>query len=289
MSEVMSEACRAVLRFPQATKLTILFTITKLLVLAFGITVFFHLLSLDYFEFPSLLLLLLHCLNICGTIWLHSVIDLFRHMVLWGTFCIWFQTMDKLNVPRGLVSRNVVTALRYHIGTAAYGSLIWVTFPDIYRIIKNSNKPYRTIFSLYKRVHEISMGITSIYGKSFKESADTVCQLYSQLPECFFSVSKKFLLAAIVLNGILSSTIIISSEIIFYSLSISYDVQVTVLLILVIFIIVVTAPVIVILNAAVISRLFCTLKVFEHNEKDIRKTFTTEFNQDNFLKHSKKD
>ncbi|KAF2898519.1 hypothetical protein ILUMI_07651 [Ignelater luminosus] len=66
----------------------------------------------------------LHGINVFGFFWVLFFVSAFSEMVLAGTFATWYWTFRKSDVPFFSVTESIIRALRYHIGTLAFGALI---------------------------------------------------------------------------------------------------------------------------------------------------------------------
>ncbi|BET01188.1 Plasma-membrane choline transporter [Nesidiocoris tenuis] len=65
-----------------------------------------------------------HIFNAFGLFWAVWFVMGLSDMILAGTFAKWYWTMDKRKVPFFTVTGSAGTAIRYHLGTVAFGSLI---------------------------------------------------------------------------------------------------------------------------------------------------------------------
>ncbi|GLH00597.1 CTL-like protein 2, partial [Gryllus bimaculatus] len=65
-----------------------------------------------------------HAINIIGFFWILCFISAFSDMALAGTFSTWYWTRNKSDVPFFALTQSVGRAVRYHLGTLAFGSLI---------------------------------------------------------------------------------------------------------------------------------------------------------------------
>lgn len=82
--------------------------------------------------------LLFQSFNIIACVWDLFFISALSEITLAGTFCTWYWTYDKVNVPYYIVVISAARSTIYHAGTAAFGALL-ITICTILRIITNKH------------------------------------------------------------------------------------------------------------------------------------------------------
>ncbi|PNF41327.1 hypothetical protein B7P43_G17041 [Cryptotermes secundus] len=132
----------------------------------------------------------LHAYNAFGIFWLMFFISAIGEMILASTFATWYWTFNKSNVPFFTILISTARIFRYHLGTAAFGSLILAVCRVIRVILEYLNrklKKYDNSFvravlcclrcffwCLEKFIKFISKNayiMCAIYGKNFCRSA----------------------------------------------------------------------------------------------------------------------
>ncbi|XP_014212931.1 CTL-like protein 2 [Copidosoma floridanum] len=279
MSEVIQEACRAVLQFPLLIPLAILSSVLLCMVLGFGCGVFALLVT--NLQFPSFFLILCLCLHIYGTIWLFLVIFSFSQMVFYGTISTWFWTEDKSAISNNSILRNLASTFRY-MGTAAYGSPVGFIFPVMIEFIKNfvrqTYKLRHNVFimipcwlNILMSLRGISVGVTPTYSQGFKRSVDRVCPMLFRYPLRFYSINMALFCCAkilVLICGLIAGTSISIIGILEYK-SNALLVAIPTAMILSFF---VALTVIAVLNAAITTIFRCILEDFEKYQENENRT-----------------
>ena len=75
--------------------------------------------------------LYLHLFNLFGLLWGWGFINAMSELILAGAFSQWYFVLDKSALPYFMIVRSFVRTLRYHVGTAAVGSLILAIIQSI--------------------------------------------------------------------------------------------------------------------------------------------------------------
>lgn len=122
-------------------------------------------------------------IHIFGLIWNIQFLYYFAYYVVAGTISTWYFSRDKSKVPGGTLATQIWRAIRYHMGTIAFGSLLMAIVKVIRYIVRTaekrskakSNKITRAVFScvtcclycveaLIDRISKNGLVYTAIFG-----------------------------------------------------------------------------------------------------------------------------
>ncbi|KAJ8680922.1 hypothetical protein QAD02_016709 [Eretmocerus hayati] len=182
-AEVVREACKVVLFFPQLFILPIIQFVASIFAVGPVVYVYGCIWSKAVIEGRSMEFYLLTFLNSVGFYWSIFFIRAFIQMTLSGSYATWFWTLNKRFVPQGTVSHTVKTVVRYHTGTLAYGSLILTIFQmirEFFNSVKHRCGPcvacccqwyFDVLEQFLNYLNRNAYVMTAVHGTDFVQSA----------------------------------------------------------------------------------------------------------------------
>lgn len=198
----------------------IIFIFLKAFLIIFGIEIFIKLRkkSDPTSSFNEFFLNVYYACNFVACIWTLRFLGAVTEMTFGGAVATWYWTSNKMNVPSFTALKALSTTLKYHAGTAAFGSLvsIFMVFWNVISLVTSFGQiigcgalSYQKGFTRCQRfLQECNRDayiMCAIYGKGLYMSADKADQLiirnmlrYITLDAVTFIVFGliKFLLAA---------------------------------------------------------------------------------------------
>lgn len=156
---------------------------------------------------PPIPLNYMHIYNIIAFLWTQLFISDVIQMVIAGTFTTWYWTFKKTEVPPFPLAASLKTTLKYHLGTAALGSLTIniCLIPRIFLslcLIKESCFRY-TVSYMEKFLRQFNRNayiVCAMHGKSLRSSGSSAYEIIlpnlwhyfglNAMAGIFFGVSK---------------------------------------------------------------------------------------------------